>query len=227
MGRMEFPVPATLMCNVQMLNGQCTFVEAQASWTTSSLREHLRRKLKIPVYEQEYIHAGVRLHDTCVLPDLPCKTESTVLELCLCRTLKPACISEYQAKCLWQSFMGHTHDNGLTVDGAYAVEMAFSAGLFRLDRLIKSQTDLPASFTFPELLMYVASLEESLPPLCSPLLEDEEWLIALCRQNRQALKGEWALDYDELDISDDYGKDGDEKIGRGGGLRDGSTIISL
>eukprot|EP00928_Gymnodinium_smaydae_P079634 TRINITY_DN6350_c0_g3_i1.p1 TRINITY_DN6350_c0_g3~~TRINITY_DN6350_c0_g3_i1.p1 ORF type:complete len:229 (+),score=30.03 TRINITY_DN6350_c0_g3_i1:30-716(+) len=228
MGRMMVPVPATLMCKVQMLGGQYTFVEIQASWTTSSLREHLQRKLKIPVYEQEYIYAGVRLHDTCVLSDLPCETEPTFLELCLCRTLKPACISEYQAKCLWRSFLQRSDDNGLTVEGRYAGQMAFSAGLYRVDRLIKSKTDLPASFTFPELLMYVSSLEESLPPLCLPLLYHEERLIAFYRSTRQVHREEWALDFDELDfdyIDSKYAHE--ERTEKGRRLPTGSSIIQL
>eukprot|EP00928_Gymnodinium_smaydae_P015479 TRINITY_DN15727_c0_g1_i2.p2 TRINITY_DN15727_c0_g1~~TRINITY_DN15727_c0_g1_i2.p2 ORF type:complete len:179 (+),score=27.79 TRINITY_DN15727_c0_g1_i2:199-735(+) len=147
---------------------------------------------------------------------------------CACRTLKPACISEYQAKCLWRSFLQHSSDNGLTVEGTHVGKIAFSATLYRIDRMITSQTDPSASFTFPELLMYVSSLEESLPPLCSPLLEDEERLIAFCRRARQVHSDEWALDFDELDFDDIDSKDADEEqTERGRRLPAGSSIISL
>eukprot|EP00928_Gymnodinium_smaydae_P079639 TRINITY_DN6350_c2_g1_i1.p1 TRINITY_DN6350_c2_g1~~TRINITY_DN6350_c2_g1_i1.p1 ORF type:complete len:224 (+),score=46.16 TRINITY_DN6350_c2_g1_i1:49-720(+) len=198
---MEFPVPATFLCNVQLLSGQSTIVEALPSWTTSDLRKHLESKLKIPVYEQEFICACVRLSATCVLADLPYEAQGTCLELTLCRTLKPDCISGYEAKCMWRSFLRRSGDNGLTVEGKHASKILRSAALFRVDSMIKSKADLPTSFTFPELLMYVSSLKESLPP-CSPVLfNDEEMYLRFCRpfsQARRSAANEWSELFDEI-----------------------------
>eukprot|EP00928_Gymnodinium_smaydae_P084887 TRINITY_DN68178_c0_g1_i1.p1 TRINITY_DN68178_c0_g1~~TRINITY_DN68178_c0_g1_i1.p1 ORF type:complete len:129 (+),score=22.76 TRINITY_DN68178_c0_g1_i1:52-387(+) len=64
---------------------------------------------------------------------------------------------------MWQAFLRFSGDHGLTVDGAHVNKIACLARLCGVARVIKRQTAVPVSLTFPELLWYVSELQSRSP----------------------------------------------------------------
>eukprot|EP00928_Gymnodinium_smaydae_P012199 TRINITY_DN14437_c0_g4_i1.p1 TRINITY_DN14437_c0_g4~~TRINITY_DN14437_c0_g4_i1.p1 ORF type:complete len:196 (-),score=38.65 TRINITY_DN14437_c0_g4_i1:308-895(-) len=178
---MDMHAEATLMCKLQMLCGRHLLVEAQSSWSVLNLREHVESDFGIPEYEQVFAHEGVALHNSKVLRSLPSVDSGACVELSFCRLFKPENISRLEAKNMWQGFLIHSCDDGLTVEGVNASKVARFAGLFEVARMIKRQADVPVNFTFPEVLNCVSALQETLPPKPMRHHEGHDWLLDIGR----------------------------------------------
>eukprot|EP00928_Gymnodinium_smaydae_P097913 TRINITY_DN8985_c0_g3_i1.p1 TRINITY_DN8985_c0_g3~~TRINITY_DN8985_c0_g3_i1.p1 ORF type:complete len:235 (+),score=43.06 TRINITY_DN8985_c0_g3_i1:35-706(+) len=207
---MDVQSPVTVQCKLQRICGQPLLVEAPSSWTILKLREHIASTLGIPEYEQVFAQEGVLLHNNMVLRALPWSGPGACLELSFGRSFKPACLSEEEADYMWQAFLLHSRDHGLAVDGAHASKIARFAGLFEVARMIKRQAEVPASFTFAEVLHYVAELQETLPPRPAPMPEDD-WLFDIGRSPLLPEQARLLLEPELLPGGEfDYGEPSDE-----------------
>eukprot|EP00928_Gymnodinium_smaydae_P038289 TRINITY_DN26438_c0_g1_i1.p1 TRINITY_DN26438_c0_g1~~TRINITY_DN26438_c0_g1_i1.p1 ORF type:complete len:215 (+),score=28.03 TRINITY_DN26438_c0_g1_i1:51-647(+) len=146
-------------CRISTLNGRQYTVEVQTDWSIWKLKHHMRLTYQIPEYEQRYVRGSVQLRSADLVCSLPSEDLGDSLELDLLRLTKPDCFSRMQAEDLWQAFLVFSQDDGDTVKGDCAAQIAKFVGKFGLADQIRAIVDIPKCFSFVDLLWYFSGFE--------------------------------------------------------------------
>eukprot|EP00928_Gymnodinium_smaydae_P019114 TRINITY_DN17304_c0_g2_i2.p1 TRINITY_DN17304_c0_g2~~TRINITY_DN17304_c0_g2_i2.p1 ORF type:complete len:248 (+),score=27.42 TRINITY_DN17304_c0_g2_i2:79-744(+) len=145
-----------LECNVISLDGKRFCVQARYTWTVLDLKDHLCRTYDIPEYEIHFAKDAAKLKDTDSLVGLLRSPGSSRLVVLLYRSHMPPCFSHVILDRMWQMFQVFCNSDRETIDGTHAVRVIRFGGLFKTAALVASLRKVPRTFTFPELMDYVA-----------------------------------------------------------------------
>eukprot|EP00928_Gymnodinium_smaydae_P006915 TRINITY_DN12472_c0_g1_i1.p1 TRINITY_DN12472_c0_g1~~TRINITY_DN12472_c0_g1_i1.p1 ORF type:complete len:214 (-),score=31.06 TRINITY_DN12472_c0_g1_i1:254-895(-) len=160
---MAFDLPASVPLKVGTMHGAQNSVDVQTTWRIKELREGVRKKFGIPEYEQGYLQGSMRMRSGDLLFPPQGQQLGKPPEIVLVRSTIPSCFSKSQASDLWYSFVAFSDDDGDTVHGGRAIQIARFEGMHELARLVTAQSDLPERFSFVELLGFFSRLKPQLP----------------------------------------------------------------
>eukprot|EP00928_Gymnodinium_smaydae_P058718 TRINITY_DN41916_c0_g1_i1.p1 TRINITY_DN41916_c0_g1~~TRINITY_DN41916_c0_g1_i1.p1 ORF type:complete len:214 (+),score=38.43 TRINITY_DN41916_c0_g1_i1:131-772(+) len=158
-------------CIIRNLSGRQYVVEVETTWSIMKLREYMSTTYEIPEYQQCYYHDSIRMLSNDLLFDSTAQQKNDSSDLTLVRAPKPECFSQVQVQECWRYFRIFSRDNGDTVDGTFAKQIARFAGLDQIAHAIRAELDIALSFNFVDLMCYFEKLntEPPLPP--APLVD--------------------------------------------------------
>eukprot|EP00928_Gymnodinium_smaydae_P026353 TRINITY_DN20729_c1_g2_i1.p1 TRINITY_DN20729_c1_g2~~TRINITY_DN20729_c1_g2_i1.p1 ORF type:complete len:235 (+),score=22.25 TRINITY_DN20729_c1_g2_i1:48-707(+) len=155
-------VPEVIEFHVVATSGSTFVVQAQGSWKVWELRDGIRRATQIPSYEQHLILGNITLSGKDGLSMLFSSTDDLPLTFTLVRSRVPDGMPRHLASLLWRGFLTFGEDCGDTLDGARTASLLRFAGLPDCADLLPGRSDIPALWTFPTCLAYVAELRQEL-----------------------------------------------------------------
>eukprot|EP00928_Gymnodinium_smaydae_P026354 TRINITY_DN20729_c2_g1_i1.p1 TRINITY_DN20729_c2_g1~~TRINITY_DN20729_c2_g1_i1.p1 ORF type:complete len:225 (-),score=36.47 TRINITY_DN20729_c2_g1_i1:184-858(-) len=167
-------VPETIECQIVATSGSKFVVQAQRSWKVWELKDGIRQAMKIPSYEQHLLLGNVKVRGKDALSKLSCSTHDVPLTFTMVRSSVPDGISHHLASLLWRGFIMLGEDCGDTMDGERTASLLRFAGLPDCADLVPGRPDIPASWTFPACLAFVAELHHELAASSDALVESDD-----------------------------------------------------
>eukprot|EP00928_Gymnodinium_smaydae_P023998 TRINITY_DN19572_c0_g5_i1.p1 TRINITY_DN19572_c0_g5~~TRINITY_DN19572_c0_g5_i1.p1 ORF type:complete len:218 (+),score=38.40 TRINITY_DN19572_c0_g5_i1:96-749(+) len=159
--------------SVFRLNGEEVTVKVNSSWEVWQLKECVRKKCRVPEYEQYFAHQSTKLRSADKLSAILSTCKGNNLAVSLVRCPRPPCFSKSEASELWEAFLAFSPDKGDTIDGARVSRVARFSDVFEESELDANVLDVPESVTFPDLLDILASVKVTKDSLSVPKPTDD------------------------------------------------------